>query len=403
MYSLAIPYVVFVFILFSLSFPIWVSKNSQVDNISCMNLRFIAVTMCFIFFCGFRGFIWTDFNLYYLCFDSMPTVFSNKQVYDSFFNSDYFLWDKGYLLYVYIIKSIAPNYFAFQIINTTIDYFILYHVFRKNCGKNYLLGFVLFFLFNGFVIEFNLLRNTKALMLFILSLDYLKEKKYKVYYILNLIGVSFHFSAVLFLLIGFLLTKKLKKSILILFLVGNIIYLLQIQWLQGILSFIADYLPHRIGLIIKAYLYSMQYSKTSNFGISIGYLERIFSFILVYKKADMLEEKYNVRVFINCFYFFIFTYLFCSELNIVIQRIPLLFASGYYVVYPLIVDNWNKEKKIIFYLIFMLYLLLKVLSYGSNNELCHYEMFFQDSALTYEEASNRLYRFKMKALSEEMK
>ena len=184
-------------------------------------------------------------------------------------------------------------------------------------------------------------------MLFILSLDYLKEKKYKVYYILNLIGVSFHFSAVLFLLIGFLLTKKLKKSILILFFVGNIIYLLQIQWIQGILSFIADYLPHRIGLIIKAYLYSMQYSKSSNFGISIGYLERIFSFILVYKKADMLEEKYNVRVFINCFYLFVFTYLFCSELNIVIQRIPLLFASGYYVIYPLIVDNWNKEKKTI--------------------------------------------------------
>jgi len=346
-------------------------ENTVSHNIynNSILIRYIFVFLILIIFIGFRGLLYTDWQNYYQTYKYAPTLFDGDKML--FFFSER-KEEKGFLIFTIICKTISSNYFFFQFISFIIDLFILYYFFKRIIPKYIVLGFLFFILFSGLGIEFNLLRNSKSIMLFIISLKYLEKKNFIKYLICNIIGLMFHAISLLFIPLYFIIDKKFSRIIILtLFFIGNLLFLLHIEWCKPILTYISNIISGRIEILIKQYLSSTFYSKA--YGISIGYLERLLSFFIIYyfsKKLCNLNK--NNIIYINIFYLYIFIFLYFSEMTIILERIAILFIFPYWIIYPQIYALLRKSYKQIYLFILLLFGLLKI-GVGNRNILTFYD------------------------------
>jgi hypothetical protein len=328
-----------------------------------------------ILFIGFRGFLYTDWQGYYNIYKKSPSLF------DGLFKMRQFVkelseklpfMEKGFLVYLILCKTISQNYFFLQAFSFIIDFFILFEFFKKYIPQYVILGFLFFFLFSGISIEFNLLRNAKAIMIFLLSIKYIYGKNILRYFLLIILSSLFHISALLYLPLYFVINRKFHKvPIFIIFIIGNIIYLFQIRWCKFMLLSVSSLLSGgRLDYLLELYLSSEKYSQS--YGITVGYLERFFSFIIVYIFSDKIYKtnKENL-IFIDTFYIYSFIFLYFSEISILLERVAVLFVFGYWIIYPQIYALLSKNYKKVFLLFLLVYGILKMA--GNNNLLTEYD------------------------------
>ena len=181
--------------------PLYKINSSSSYKYTIWLQQFFIIVLMVVFF-GFRGFIYTDWLNYYQVYDASPSLINGAYPIKLFFEKP---WEKGFLFYMIVCKTISSNYFFFQFVSCTIDFIILFNFFKRIIPEYIIFGFILFVLFSGITIEFNLLRNSKAIMLFLISLKYIEEKNFVKYLILNSIGCLFHTTALLYLPLYFFL------------------------------------------------------------------------------------------------------------------------------------------------------------------------------------------------------
>jgi hypothetical protein len=335
-----------------------------------------AVITGFVFFFGLRGFVYTDWKLYYPLFEKLPTIWDGglTSILSTDFSEDFVTdvsvgqagIELGFIYFAVFFKSIIPNYFAFVFFNSIIDV-ILLNVFFKRYSRYYTLSFILFIVFGGLILEFNLIRNIKAVLLFLISIKYLQERKIIPYMLLNLAGFFFHSSAIVFFPLYFILNKQWPQWLIWgIFIVGNIIYLLQIKYLGPALISVADLMGGRMGVKVRLYFSMDLYSRP--YGIGIGYIERIITFfIFIIFQKKLKEENSNNIIFINAFLLYFIIYFFFAEIMVAIERLSLLFVFSYWIVYPKILELINKSiNKLVFVLFILAYSVLKLVHANSN-------------------------------------
>lgn len=367
-----VPYVFILILYLLLALPVTSNKLSQKYKI---DKYFFIFYIFFIFFC-FRGFLFTDYYNYFPVYDNIKTKeFINNPI--KFLQTTN--QEVGFSLFVVLCKLIFKDYFFLQGLSSFIDLVILFYVFKKLVPEKIGLCFVFFIVFKGIEIEFNLLRNSKAIVLFLLSILYLNKKNYKKYILLNLLGFFFHSSALIYILITpFLLYKPKKYFPYILFIVGLGIYLLQIPILAGVLRFITSInftnSAHRVQEIVYRYLSGDR----MGIGITIGFIERTFTFIVFLKFRKRLINKNNINHYFYQIYYLLFiTQYFFTEIPIFNLRISVLFYVSYWIIYPQIFEFLKKEIKAIYLMLIFLYGFL--LFYSSYTiPLFQYRFFFQD-------------------------
>lgn len=361
-YHYCTPYYIFFLILWILVFFEFKKINSKQNN---LQIRIITLCVCSIFI-GLRGFVYTDWVNYYPLFKSLPTIYEigNYKFENKFI-------EPGFTLFTIIIKSIYPDYFFFVFVCTIIDLIILDSFFYKNT-KYYVLAFLLFFLFNGIWIEFNLLRNAKSLSLFILSIKYLKRNNFKKYLLLNLIGVFFHSSSYIYIVLYPILKAQfLTKYMLPIFIIGNIIFIGQIEYIKPLILTTTNIIGGRFALYAEVYLNNVTYA--NNFGLSIGFLERSITFIFIYIYKDyIIEKNRDSIIYINLFMLYSIVYLYMSEVYILIQRLSLLFIIAYPILYPRLFNLCNIKSKYLIISCFLIYSLLRI-SISNNNIFAKYD------------------------------
>jgi hypothetical protein len=326
-----------------------------------------------LLFLGFRGFIFTDWESYYAFFQKCPGVFDSVKEISAFFSrGQYFAWGRGFLVYTFIIKSFTQNYFLFQFISFSIDIFILYWFFKKYIPNYIVLGFLFFYSFNGIDIEVNLLRNSKAILLFLISIKYIEKHNFIKYLMINILGCLFHISSIVYIPLYFILNRTFNKYfILFIFIAGNIIFLLQIKWFSSVLIKLAAFNHNRLFDLIINYMNSEKFS--SPYGISIGYLERQITFIIFYMNVDKLRNDMKVNnIFLNAFFVYCFIYLYFAEMYILVMRIPLLLVFSYWILYPKIYSYQKKNSKYLFLFMLLSYTTLRLIS-GYSSVMCLYD------------------------------
>lgn len=366
------PYLVYILYLVVLMFLEFrhINRNEDIRTIRWASL------VGFVFFFGLRGFLHTDWQVYYQMFEKLPTLWDggfgsamSDDVTDTF-QTDVSTGksgvELGFIYFNVILKSIFPNYFAWVFVNTVIDALLL-DIFFRRYSPYYVLSFILFFGLSGCGIEVNLMRNVKSILIFLISIKYIEERRILPYMLLNIVGFFFHTSALMFLPLYFILGKVWNKWLLWSFFgVGLLIMVFQIGFLQPILLIIGDIVGGRLSVLIKMYLASDLYNQSYDLGLS--FLERIVTFILlVVFQNKLIKRNPRNTIFINAYVLYYIIFFYFTEILVVVERMTTLFVFSYWVIYPellaLVKQLYNKW---LFVTTIVLYCCLKITSMYSN-------------------------------------
>lgn len=367
------PYLLVFALLLIFCFPLTSFLNEKgnvfYDNSVFRELLSFSILLIFL---GFRGYIYSDVFSYYGFYSSLPKNLDNS-IYD-------IGWEKGFVLYTAIIKYFNANYTVYQFISVFIDLLLL-----KKCADIYLTEkyrpfvFLFYYVFYGFIVEVNLLRNIKSILLFFIALQYL-GKNFLKYFLLILVACLFHISSIIYIPLYFVLNKKFEKRIILaLYIVGLVICLLRINYILAILSRFSGVLPGKISSKVNFYINSKAYNQ--RYSLGFGFIERLCSFTFIYyffyiKNYRNLTERETIFFNIAFIYFSIFLYF--SELNILVERLPYLFVIGYWVCFPICFSKANKYEKRIFFAYVFLICLIKSYMYGAD-QLFEYKFIFYDN------------------------
>jgi hypothetical protein len=310
-----------------------------------------------ILFIACRGFILSDSFGYYQFYKSIPDGLNTHQSISYFIENSSYGWEPGFVYFAVLCKKISSNYFFFQFINSTINIIIIFIFIRRFNDDNIIFSFLFFFLF-GLATEINLMRNSKAIMIFLLSLKHLENKKYITFIIYNIIGSFFHTSALLYIPVCLLVNIKFdKKLVLALWIVGNIKFILNIAVLDSIFDSLANINSELRLLRIMTY-----YVDTENKALSIGYIERTATFLVIYCFSDrIIKKEARMRIYCNIAFTYFLLQLYLAEVGILSGRMTHMFNFVYWILYPRIyILLKRKENKIFFMCVFFGYAMLRL-------------------------------------------
>ncbi len=394
-YQYSIPYLIFLFYLVILVFIEFRQINAGKNTTFTRWATLIGALV----FVGLRGFIYSDWISYYNLFEKIPTFWEGGL--SSFSKSDFseqFATDVnvgksgmeiGFLYFTYFFKSIFPNYFVWVFINAAIDLFLL-DIFFRRYSKYYVFGFIIFFAFGGMMIECNLMRNVKAILLFLISLKYLEERRILPYMLINLVGILFHSSAFLFIPMYFILNKVWPKWLMwAIFIIGNALFLLHISYLEPLMLKMADIVGGRFAVQVKLYFAIDLYNQS--YGISLGYIERVVTFLaIILFQNKLIEQRRSNCMFINAYVLYFFCFFYFSEIMIAVERLTLIFIFSYWILYPELLFLVKKiTHKIIVLVAMITYCALKLVTMNSNI-LCRYDNLIF-GIVSYEERADIFY------------
>ena len=371
----AIPYIYYYFCVF---FGIFSSQTSK-ELKQITKLFFICLTVYFI---GLRGFIEADWLVYYPVWELSPTLFDSFDDISTFLTTTFY--EKGFAFFLILCKTILNDYLFVQFVVSIFTIICLDKFFSQYCKKYYYLAFCVFYLFGGYILSIILIRNCISVMIFLLSVPSLVDRNWKKYFFLNLLGCLFHTSSVFYFPLYFLLVFSFPSSfIFTLWIIGNGIFLLQIPLATHFFTAIGDKLLGKTGSLIVSYLNSKQYSVS--YGISIGYLERSFTFLFFFLNRKKINEKED-KIFLNMFYLYSFIFLYCSDFRIVVDRIPTLIYCCYWVLYPKLYKFFCKKTKMLFLTLLLLYSIMKIYMFFGT-PIGYYENIIT-GAMSYQERKN---------------
>ena len=354
---IALPYIVLLCVYIGLAI-LWHSsiaiKNKQ------QQIRVLCCCFFLIFF-GLRGYVGWDVHNYYPMFQSCETIGRLFNASSSF----EIVKEPGFYIYMSILKSIWSDYHFYIFCSTLIDIIIL-NIFLKRYHINYALGFVVF-LAMMMAFEIDLQRNVKSMFLFLLSIPYIEQRRFLPFFCLNLLGFSFHLTSILYFPCYFFLAKvPSKTSLIILFVIFQTIYLMQLPIASSLLMKIGDKIGGVWGSLLTAYTQNIHLAVSK--GISIGHLERSVTYIVIlvnYK--TLIDLNKSNAIFINAFVLYILCQTLFFELGTLANRLSLLFIFSYLIIWPSIILCYQRRnnQKCIMALMFI-YCLLKVGDYSSG-------------------------------------
>ena len=321
------------------------------------HLLYGSYTILLLFF-GLRGYVYTDFTNYKPFFDLIDGFNSLADVI--LFKG----WEPGFVVYAALCKMLIPNYFAWNFISTIIDLFLLYKILERY-STNHLLSLMVFFVIGSAALEFNVLRNAKAIFIFLYALRYIEERRMWHYFAAIFIACLFHMSSVLFFPIYFILDKKWSKWVLItLCVVGAMIMILQFGFISNIVSRIPFADESRLQHL-ASYL-----DDASSYKSIFGNVERIITMLIVIffydKLAKMNKGKY---LFINMYVLLYISFSFCSESAVMVQRFQYMFIASFWILYPILIQYSKKKKNLWVYAFVVALLLMKLVIIAGDPNL----------------------------------
>lgn len=315
---LCIPYLCLVAVLGLFAF-----LYSNTQNFDYKNVYLLSGVGLFFFFFGFRGYIMSDWIIYYDLFFSIEL----KDLYDS---SLFSLknTEPGFMLLIVVCKSIFRDFHFFVFVTTLINTILLLRFLNKHTD-NILLGLMLFIIFEGLTIMVNLMRNSIAILIFLNSIEYITARKPAKYFTLCFIASSFHLSAIAYFPLYFFFHRRMPRWAFISIIIAmNAIYLFHIPITAKLLTLTgldADKTD-------KVIAYTQKYVATSK--LSIGYLERLFtSFLIICYYNRLYKNRRECAIFINGFIIYLAFLFIFSDIPIVAHRMSNLFAYSYWIIW----------------------------------------------------------------------
>lgn len=256
--------------------------------------------------------------------------------------------------WIFVITSFFINFFACKSIITQ----------SNNCKLSfmiYLCGTFYFFSMNG-------VRQSIAITIFYYSFKYIKEKNFKMYFILNIIGAMFHSSALIFIPLYFIVQKKYKFKSKI------VIILVTLFATKSIVPLVASVL---LKTHYAMYLTNGAYTAQQSLNFSM-YLN-ILIFVIYEFAIKKIECDEQAIIYSNIHFCGILVSLLATSLPLVI-RIFMSFRFVEYLSVPYLVELQSKYKRIIELFVMLFYFAYFVWGVGiqNGNAVLPYKMIFSE-------------------------
>ena len=193
-------------------------------------LWYYAELLILIFLVGLRYRVGGDTLVYIELFDDYPT-------FTELFDFDFVSADFNPLWYVFnaIIKSIWNDFTFFQIVHAVVVNGVFFWFFRKYT-KYFFTAIVLYYIPFYLLYNTEVLRESLAVCVLMLSFSLLLKRKYFKYFICCLIALGFHYSALMLFVIPFILSLPKISWKITLLAFGLLFVVLSVSNLGGILQ-----------------------------------------------------------------------------------------------------------------------------------------------------------------------
>lgn len=243
--------------------------------------------------------------------------------------------DFGFKFLINLAIWITHNYSGLLFITSLILYACFYKAIFKE-SKYPTLSVYLFFATNVYFISMNMIRQSIATSLFVLSIPYIKEKSFIKFLIINLIAISMHSTALLYLVTYFLFNKKINKNLsifLCLFsiLFGTILGKILLSLLLKI-NFFRIYFAWYINSIYNA-------GELNLFSILITGSILIFLYYINAKGKE--NTDYNILLWLETIAFMCLAF---SPYIPLMQRVSWLFSFPLFIYLPKMLDFIDNSK-----------------------------------------------------------
>lgn len=192
----------------------------------------------------------------------------------------------GWVLLVKLCKLITSDYWFFKLIHAIIlNTLFLYGI--KRLTKYVFTGILFYFVLLYFDLNFQLLRQSLAMGIFIYSLHFFESKSWLKYYLGIAIAISLHESALICLLFPIMRYIKINKWSMLAFFLGFILIIVYSESI--IVSILSSYIP--VGLQEKVVTYANNIEIGNKFSSYLNILlSVIIPFLVVFMKRDDDDE-----------------------------------------------------------------------------------------------------------------
>lgn len=356
----AIPYILFIFALGVLAFV----YESHITDRQRRGVVALSVAMLVLFF-GLRGFCFYDWMSYYPAFLKLRI--------EDLQQAPVWKWkfEPGFTLLMLASKTLVNSYHFFVFVCTTINTVLLLRFLRRYVA-NIPLALAVTICMYGFMLMTDLMRNSIALLIFINAMEFIKQRRPLAYFSSILVAFTFHLSALIYLPLYFVLHRRWSKWVYAgVFTAGNAIYLLHIPIFLGLVSLVLGFVSPDLQWKVKAYTEIMT---NDAFRLSIGYLERLGTGVLIFLYIDKLrQQRPDADMFINSMVLYFGMFFFFSEFKTVSLRMSLLFSYAYWILWIDMIRCFAVQNNRRLFVGFLsIYCLFKI--WGStNNVICKYD------------------------------
>jgi hypothetical protein len=266
-----------------------------------------------LFFVGLRYKLASDWLTYTMFYDSTPTI--DKIDFDT-------IIEPGFVLLLSLFKTFGLN-FEFLIFFVTLYGVIsLFFFVNRNQIRNKITFIAIILILNVFR-EFDILRQSLAFYTMLYAFSD-KKVKFLKYLLICTIAISFHYTAVIFIIFYFFKQIKITKVLLFLVL---IFYFISLLYTMPIISSSIGIMDSSYEYIIKAQVLisSYKYERIITLATLLNLLFLIILFLNSHKLKSLTRVEINL---LKMFVFYILIFIFCKEVGEVADRLVYYFAVG---------------------------------------------------------------------------
>lgn len=358
---------------FFVTFFLFVAARIEMDikNVSSIKKIRIIVFLVLLLFIGLRGFVAWDWLNYYKYFTESSNIFHLSFANIFLFIDESGIYEPFFVIYTALVRTFTDNWTVFVFVSTLIDLSVLSYIFKR-FSTNYCLSFLLFFALN-IGLEFDLMRNIKALLMILLSLKYIQQRNLLKFSMMILVAFMFHRSALLFIPLYFIGNIELKKRYLVYFLmIINILYFIDFSFFKNMVEPFSDSFGEAVAS--KLYWYSQNEIYSVERGFTLGYFFRNISFILIIVYSDRIYKNFKYgKIMINILILYMIVSFVFNDFMVFVERAEILYAISFWFIWPYIIKSISSLRfKYLVFTMLILFSFLRIFK-QTNNIMYEYE------------------------------
>jgi len=256
-------------------------------------------------------------------------------------------YEPGWIILNFAVKVIFDNYQYIFIISSALTMFFIFKTLEYYRGTIYVWFGILIFLTTLYNASFNIIRQVLAAAILLFAIKYIREKKFLIFTIFTMLAASFHYSAIIYFPMYWILNKSRNNSWNTFKKISAIlICIIIVLMFENVFDLITN-----IDIFSKYSNYLIDLSKTS-FGATISSVP-IMLLILINLKQLKNNAIGNDLVFLS---FAGFVLSFLISLNMYIGRLVIYFTMTQILIIPMIIKmEANKNLKFLYTWLIVVY------------------------------------------------